>query len=150
MGLGHTKKRVKQGTTQRNALHPSAACLPRKRVTGLNIRRLLFLLPLPLLSSCGSQIGSSDLTRTPTKYGVQLKWDAPGGSDAAVSYNVYRELTGGSSSFAQINTSPVVAVSYTDKNVQLGASYTYAVSAVDAGGGESGPSNTITVTIPSN
>ena len=111
---------------------------------------LLCLPLLSLLTGCGSYIVSSpSLTGASSKYSIHLTWDAPGGGDPAVSYNVYRELTTGAVGYAQINTSPVAAVTYTDKYVQLGASYSYVVRAVDAAGEESGVSNTATVTVPS-
>ncbi|MGA7523649.1 MAG: fibronectin type III domain-containing protein [Acidobacteriaceae bacterium] len=85
-----------------------------------------------------------------SSYAIRLTWSAPVGSDPAVSYNVYRELSAGAVGFAQINTSPVVAVTYTDNAVQPGESYTYVVRAMDAEGEESDPSNSATFTIPSN
>lgn len=110
---------------------------------------LLSLLLLPLITSCGSHIVSaSGLAGVSSKYTVQLTWNEPGSADPAVSYNVYRELTTGPVGFAQINTSPVVATTYTDTQVQLGTSYSYVVRAVDAEGGESNVSNIATVQVP--
>lgn len=147
MVLGHTWERQGQ---QRKAPDTSLTVFVGERATSRNLRKLVLLLPLLLLAGCGSHFASTDPTGPVTKYGVQLKWDAPGGSDPAASYNVYRELAGSTIGYTQVNTSPIAAVSYTDKNVQVGVSYTYVVRAVDAGGGESDPSNSITVTIPSN
>lgn len=111
---------------------------------------LLCLVPLSLLTSCGTQIiAAPAVTGAASKYSVQLTWDQPAGNDPIVSYNVYREQAAEAVGFAQINNAPVVTVTYTDRNVQLGASYAYVVRAMDAAGEESPLSNTATVTIPS-
>jgi fibronectin type 3 domain-containing protein len=47
-----------------------------------------------------------------------------------------------------INSSPDSAVVYVDSTVVSGATYSYEVKSVDAGGVESIASNQITVTIP--
>ncbi|HEX3663033.1 MAG TPA: fibronectin type III domain-containing protein [Acidobacteriaceae bacterium] len=143
--------RVKQGAAPRNASRASSAAFPCQQTPGLRIGKLLWLLPLLVLTSCGSTImsPSANLTGASSIYAVRLTWTPPGGSDPAVSYNVYRELSGGAIGFAQINSSPVAAATYTDKAVGLGVSYTYVVRAMDAQGEESDPSNTATFTIPS-
>ncbi|HEY1807661.1 MAG TPA: fibronectin type III domain-containing protein [Acidobacteriaceae bacterium] len=148
---GHTQELTKQGTAKRNGSGARGVASPQKQATPLNINKLFFFLSLLLFTGCGTTIISpgANLTGASSKYGIQLKWDAPGGSDRAVSYDVYRELTTGTVGFQQINTSPVADVTYTDKAVQLGVSYTYVVRALDAEGAESDPSNVATVTVPS-
>lgn len=143
---GYTQRLVMQRGRRLNAPWRSLTRFIRKPPVGLN---LLCLVALLFPSGCGTQYGAAPGTDTSSKYGVQLMWNAPGGSDPAVSYNVYRELTAGTVGFQQINTSPVTALTYTDKGVQLGTSYTYVVRALDAEGGESDPSNTATVVVPS-
>jgi fibronectin type 3 domain-containing protein len=61
-------------------------------------------------------------------------------------YNIYRST--GTGSFVLINSSPDSAVVYVDSIVVSGATYSYEVKSVDAGGVESIASNQITVTIP--
>lgn len=151
MALLRTQKRIKQSDAQGNGGRTPPTVLP-DRNSGLGAAWLIGLLPLVLLISCGTTIGSASpgLTGATSKYSIQLSWVAPGGSDPAASYNVYRKVTGGTAGFEQVNTSPVLQVTYTDRAVQLGVSYTYEVRAVDADGGESEPSNIATFTIPSN
>ncbi len=111
------------------------------------MKKLLYLLPLLLLTGCGSNAGTGGAS---SKYSVRLTWVAPTpGSDPAVSYNVYREMTS-DNTFEKVNTSAIAGVTYTDSAVQLGASYLYVVRAVGADGQEGDASNTATVTIPSN
>lgn len=113
------------------------------------MRKILWL--LPLLAGCGSQTIPSNTTMgASSKYTIQLTWQEPSGSDPAVSYNIYRETTADAGGFSQVNTFPVVAVTYTDSNVRLGTSYMYVVRAMDAEGQESAPSNTATVKVPAN
>ena len=79
---------------------------------------------------------------------VNLAWNAPINPVTPVAgYNVYR-ATGGSSSYQLLNISPNQATSYTDSAVQSSTSYSYYVTAVDAQGNQSGPSNIATVNIP--
>lgn len=69
---------------------------------------------------------------------VQLAWTAPTGTDAAASYKVYRNGT-------SIGTP--TGTSFTDGNVSQGATYSYAVSAVDASHNEGTKSASINTTI---
>ncbi len=79
---------------------------------------------------------------------VDLSWDAPASSPVSVAgYNIYRSI-GTSGSFSAINSSPVSAIVYIDKNIVSGTTYAYIVKSVDASGTESSPSNQITVAIP--
>jgi hypothetical protein len=79
-------------------------------------------------------------------WAVDLTWDAPGGSDPIVGYNVYRKVSG-TRVWAQLNAWPVPTRSYTDQNVSTG-SWDYHVCSVDARGALSGPSNVFTVAVP--
>jgi hypothetical protein len=151
---GHTQELVTRDTPLRGSSQLSSSAFLRVQAARLMMVLGIFcFLSLPLLTGCGTTIisGSTSpgLSGNPSKYGIQLKWNAPGGSDPAVSYNVYRELTTGTVGFQQINTAPVLEVTFTDKAVQLGTSYTYVVRAVDAEGAESDPSNVATVAVPS-
>ncbi len=81
-----------------------------------------------------------------TIHEVQLAWGASS-SSGVVGYNVYRSnvLRG---SFSKIVASPVSGTEYTDTSVQAGLEYYYEVTAVNANGVESNPSNQTAVTIP--
>lgn len=74
---------------------------------------------------------------------VQLAWDANTESDLA-GYNVYRAESG---TWTRLNSGLLASPSFTDGNVEGGRTYTYAVKAVNAAGGESDSSNTIEVSI---
>lgn len=90
------------------------------------------------LSGTGSSAGS---------YQVGLTWDAPSNSaDPVAGYNIYRATSSGS--YQLLNTSVNPPTSYTDNNVQSGATYKYEVMSVDAEGNESSPSNVYSATIP--
>lgn len=79
---------------------------------------------------------------------VDLSWDAPTSSPVSVvGYNIYRSI-GTAGSFTAINSSPVAAVTFADKNITSGTTYIYIVKSVDGAGTESTPSNQITVAVP--
>jgi hypothetical protein len=80
---------------------------------------------------------------------VDLSWNAPTDSARPISgYHVYR-ATAGSSSYQLLNRTVVTQTKFVDLTVQSGHTYDYFVKSVDASTGvESGPSNTIRVTIP--
>ena len=80
------------------------------------------------------------------KHSVQLGWSAPS-SGAVAGYNVYRALSG-STAYQRVNTAALSATTFSDGNVQSGASYAYYVKSVDRSGVESNPSNTTTLSIP--
>jgi hypothetical protein len=96
--------------------------------------------PSQVISLSGTGVGSS--------YDVNLSWEAPtSSSDPIAGYIVYR-APGGSSSYAQLNSSAVTQTSFTDPNVQDGQTYNYIVESVDGSGAQSVPSNTATVAVP--
>src|ERR1700739_3152412 len=78
---------------------------------------------------------------------VYLSWEEGVGNDPTVAYNVYRSIDGGVT--FQLLSSEVITTAYTDPAITLGKTYVYYVTALDAEGAESVPSNTTTVTIPS-
>jgi hypothetical protein len=87
-------------------------------------------------------------TGTAVPHEIDLSWDAPNSSaDPVAGYNVYRSTNGGTS-FAKLNSSPDIQVTYIDNAVQSGSTYIYEVKSVDANGVESGASNRITLTVP--
>ncbi|MFZ0630185.1 MAG: fibronectin type III domain-containing protein [Acidobacteriaceae bacterium] len=150
--LVHAQELTAQRAARREASRARSLALPLQQARGWGAKTLLGFLPVLLLSGCGTTTAAAPnlATAAASKYSAQLTWNPSGGSDPAASYNVYRELAGGSAGFQQINTSPVLQATYTDRTVQLGVSYTYEIRAVDAEGNESEPSNITTVVIPSN
>jgi hypothetical protein len=83
-----------------------------------------------------------------TQHKVQLNWNAPRNSTAAiVGYKVYRTISG-SSAYASLSSSLDKQTSYLDSTVQSGSTYNYVVTSVDDGGNESDYSNSTTVAIP--
>lgn len=85
-------------------------------------------------------------TGVTTAYEVDLSWNAPANSsDPAVSYDVYRAVSG-SASYLELGSSG--DTSYSDNTVADGTSYVYYVKSVDAQGNQSAPSNMFTINIP--
>ena len=76
-----------------------------------------------------------------------LSWNAPIHSSPISGYHVYRAKAG-SSSYQLLNWGIVTETKFVDLTVQRGHTYDYYVKSVDAYGVESGPSNTIRVTVP--
>lgn len=76
---------------------------------------------------------------------VKLQW-APS-STANVTYNVFRGTSQGGEGPTPINSSPVIATSYTDTNVAGGQTYFYDVKAVNSDG-SSGPSTEVQINVP--
>jgi len=71
------------------------------------------------------------LTATAGNASVALSWSAPGG--AVTGYNIYRSTTSGTG-YTKVNTSAVMAASYTDTGVTNGTTYYYVVTAVNSAG----------------
>ncbi len=79
---------------------------------------------------------------------VLLKWNAPPAKAGVTvaGYNVYRAIQSGGP-FEKIASS-VTGTAFTDRNVTSGVTYYYMVSAVDASGEESKPSQEASAAIP--
>jgi hypothetical protein len=105
------------------------------------------------------------LAQAPTPHQVSFVWTYTQGSDAAVSFNIYR-APGGTTSFtllanetlaASTQASPCAPPSvpapcygYKDTGVTANTAYVYEVDAVDSIGNLSGPSPTATATTGGN
>ncbi len=98
--------------------------------------------------TCPTDVISLSGTGESASYEVNLTWAAPSSSSVPVTgYNVYRAPSG-STSYQQINTSPVTQTAYTDNTVQAGETYDYTVKSVDASDVASVPSNMASITTP--
>jgi len=84
------------------------------------------------------------LTAVPTASSIELTWDRDTEPDLA-GYRIYRAASGGE--FEKIGET-AEAPSYSDKQVESGKQYRYAVSAFDKAGNESKRSVEIDVTAP--
>ena len=84
------------------------------------------------------------LTAVPTTTSIELAWDRDTEPDLA-GYRVYRAAPGGE--FEKIGET-AEAPSYSDKQVESGKQYRYAVSAFDKAGNESKRSVEIVVAAP--
>jgi fibronectin type 3 domain-containing protein len=91
----------------------------------------------------GSRVGQKGASRP---HSVDLKWNAS--VSRVVGYNVYRSETEGGP-FMRLTSDPVRVTNYTDRKVQSGHIYFYAVTAVDSKGKESVYSNHVKARIPS-
>jgi len=79
---------------------------------------------------------------------VDLSWNAPTESPRPISgYHIYR-ATAGSSKYELLTWPVVPETKFVDLTVQGGRTYDYFVTSIDDSGAESGPSNTIRVTVP--
>jgi hypothetical protein len=118
---------------------------PRARLASI---ALAIIVPFGML---GFRYGPrvARLVKPPTFYKVDLSWDAPTNAAHSISgYHVYR-ATAGSSSYELLNWPVVSETKFVDLTVQGGHTYDYFIKSVDAStGAESGPSNTIRVTVP--
>jgi hypothetical protein len=83
-------------------------------------------------------------TQTPAPRYIQLNWLAPNFGQIN-SYNIYR-ATNGTPAPPALASVPGNALTYTDKNVTCGPTYTYFVTALLADGRESAPSNSVSMT----
>jgi fibronectin type 3 domain-containing protein len=104
------------------------------------MKGLKSILLLMMLSIAGTVCAQS-------AHQVTLNWQmGVDNGDATVGYDVFRMLAGGQ--FQQVNVSIVSLTTFKDTSVSGGKTYQYFVTAVDAAGVQSGPSNTVTVTVP--
>jgi hypothetical protein len=83
----------------------------------------------------------------PATGGVRLAWN-PSPEEDVAEYAIYRGE--GTGPLTRIGTAPVIATIYTDRDVQSGRTYRYAVTALDRAKqpNESPRSNEVTVTVP--
>ena len=79
-----------------------------------------------------------------TQHRVSLSWNAS--TSQVAGYNIYRGTSSGGP-YTRLNSS-LISLSFTDNNVQSGATYFYAATAVDSNNVESGYSNLATAVIP--
>ena len=87
------------------------------------------------------------LIAIPAAGSVRLAWNASPEEDVAL-YAVYRAE--GSSAFIRVATTQAITTIYTDRDVQPGRTYRYAVTALDRArkANESARSNEASVTVP--
>jgi Abnormal spindle-like microcephaly-assoc'd, ASPM-SPD-2-Hydin len=105
---------------------------------------------LTLASNSSTKPSVISLTGTGVAVGYQvnLTWDAPTDSAAAVvGYNIFRAPSGGSM-YQQINSTEDSSTSYSDTTVASGTTYDYYVESVDSSGVSSVPSTTTSVAVP--
>lgn len=92
----------------------------------------------------GANAGGVDFTAAVT-HTTGLSWDAS--SSLVSGYNVYQATISGGP-YTLLNSSLVTGLTFTDTTVQIGATYFYIVTAMDANGIESVPSDEVSVLIP--
>ena len=97
-------------------------------------------------ASHGDNFRPSDAQTAPQPHSVDLKWKAS--VSRVAGYNVYRSETDGGP-YIKLTSAPVRATNYTDRSVQSGHTYFYAVTAVDSKGKESIHSSQAKASIPS-
>lgn len=104
---------------------------------------------LELLAACctATAVAQAKPPAMMRTYSVNLAWQEGAGAGPTAGYNVYRERHG-DALFVQINCAEVTATRYRETLVSNGTAYQFYVIALDSMGNESGPSNTITLSIP--
>lgn len=109
------------------------------------MRQAFGIAPCLLLLLCGMSTNAS--ANTPGQHSVSLNWQDSDGT--IVSYNVYRGTAPGVCSGTPTPYATSASKSYVDSSVTAGTQYTYAVSGVNAAGGESACSAEAQVAVPS-
>jgi hypothetical protein len=99
-----------------------------------------------------ANVSGVNFAATATPHSVDLTWGAgtiksPASGQVVVGYNVYRSLSP-AGPYAQLNASPNLGLTYTDREVSAGQTLYYVCSTVDSLGNVSGYSNQTTATIP--
>lgn len=94
----------------------------------------------PILMS-PSALEAAGLNADPDAPSVTLSWT---GADDAAKYHIYRRDSG-ASKFERVGSA--ATTSYVDASVDVGMAYDYQVTTVDAANTETGPSNTIAVSL---
>jgi hypothetical protein len=107
----------------------------------------MLLVVLALSASRWSHRGSQGPPTSPYAHSVDLRWK--GSVSRVVGYNVYRSETDGGPYTKLTTSAPIRTTNYTDRSVQSGHTYFYAVTAVDSKSKESRYSNQIKALIPS-
>jgi fibronectin type 3 domain-containing protein len=101
-----------------------------------------FLLALLLLAGCGVVSPVNVAGNQAANHYVTLSWNA---SNGATHYRIYRSSIAGGYYGLVGSTADLT---FTDQNVNSGATYYYVCTALDSAGTESGYSNEAGVTIP--
>jgi fibronectin type 3 domain-containing protein len=111
---------------------------------GLRVFCQFSFVALALLAGCGKSHSLYAQKERDNPHSATITWTASTSSVAG--YNVYRESQ--SAPATKLMIGPVSGTQYTDNTVEAGHTYSYFVKSVDFKGVESGPSEKITVTIP--
>ncbi len=131
--------------------------LPMTLASGQTIQIKLQFTPTAKGQISDKLILNSDANNSPTAeflagtgvaaggHSVSLSWDA--GKDQVIGYNVYRSSKSGGP-YTIMNNTLLAATDYADYAVDGGATYFYAVTAVNAQGQESSYSNKVKAVIP--
>lgn len=147
-------------TVSGTGYHISGLSLPLTLQGGQSTKFSVSFAPSASGTSNGSlrvttSVGSATVPLTGTgvaasTHSVDLAWAASATSNVG-GYNVYRSAYSGScGKFAKLNSSPTGTTVYTDRTVANGASYCYAVTAINTAGTESSYSNIVSdLKIPS-
>jgi hypothetical protein len=141
---------------------PSGLTMGQILPPGSSATMLVIFLPLLNLNASGSITINSNAINSPLTislsgggtqsgpHSVTLTW-APSPTSSVIGYNVYRSsYSGGEPQTSPINgATPIYGDGYVDTNVVAGATYYYAVTAVDATGVQSSDSSEISAVVPS-
>jgi fibronectin type 3 domain-containing protein len=101
---------------------------------------------LSLFAGCGKMRSwyADAQTQSGNPHSVTIGWAAS--KSTVAGYNVYRVSRSGDT--VKVSKGIVTETRYTDRTVEPGQTYSYYVKSIDFRGIESGPSDKVTVTIP--
>jgi hypothetical protein len=100
-----------------------------------------------LCTACASSGRNARIEAAAKPHSVTISW-APGPAGRVAGYNVLRDTLPGPVG-VRLNEKPITEARFQDTTVESGLTYTYYVTAVDAKGHESGPSDRAVVQVPS-
>ena len=115
------------------------------RWTRIPFSAIRFLIAVLFIVSCASLFSQTAKANTGKGHAITIAWNRS--TSPVKGYYVYRVLPSGGPP-TRLTRRPISEAVYRDKGVEGGKTYEYYVTAVDAKGRESKPSNHVTAKVP--
>jgi hypothetical protein len=148
---------ISQATASGTGFSVSGPTLPFALGAGATASFSVEFDPTAAASATGSLSITSNATNSPTVVSisgtgvndqtVSLSWTAST-SSGVTGYNIFRATVSGGP-YTQLNSAQVTGTTYTDTTVEVGTTYYYVATAVNAEGVQSADSNQATAVVPS-
>ena len=152
---GSVSTNISQVNVSGAGLSTSGLTAPMSLTAGQSTLITITFAPTSAVTTTGNVTLVSDAANSPMTvavsgtgvqgHSVALTWNPS--TSSVLGYNVYRS-TQASGPFSIVNSSLVLATSFTDFSVASGNTYFYVTTAVDSSGVESTFSNSVSATIP--